>query len=65
MCALQHGSAAVIIFHNHPSGLSEPSQADIAVTRRLQAALALIDVKLLDHLIVAERLFSFSQAGLL
>jgi DNA repair protein RadC len=49
----------------HPSGASEPSSADEALTRRLKTILALIDVKVLDHLIVAERIFSFSTAGLL
>jgi DNA repair protein RadC len=62
---LTHGSASVIAYHNHPSGHAEPSQADELVTRRLREALALIDVRLLDHLIVAEKMFSFSQAGLL
>jgi DNA repair protein RadC len=49
----------------HPSGAAEPSQADQALTRRLKAALSLIDVEILDHLIVAERIFSFSAAGIL
>jgi DNA repair protein RadC len=62
---IAHGSAAVILYHNHPSGIAEPSSADEALTRRLKAALSLIDVKILDHLIVAERIFSFAQAGLL
>jgi DNA repair protein RadC len=62
---IKHRSASVILYNNHPSGASEPSQADQAVTRRLKAALSLIDVKILDHLIVAEQIFSFSQAGLL
>jgi DNA repair protein RadC len=57
--------SASVILCNHPSGASEPSQADQAVTRRLKAALSLIDVKILDHLIVAEQIVSFSQAGLL
>jgi DNA repair protein RadC len=62
---LSHGSASVILYHNHPSGVAEPSQADQTLTGRLKAALSLIDVKILDHLIVAERIFSFSAAGLL
>jgi DNA repair protein RadC len=49
----------------HPSGSSEPSAADEAVTRKLKSLLALIDVRVLDHLIVAEQIFSFSNAGLL
>src|SRR5712671_7842826 len=48
---LQHNAASVIVAHNHPSGVVQPSQADEGVTRRLRQALALIDVRLLDHLI--------------
>lgn len=51
--ALHFNAAAVIVGHNHPSGLAEPSSADRAVTCRLKQALALVDVRLLDHLIVA------------
>lgn len=51
---LFHNAAAVIMAHNHPSGLSEPSQADIALTRRLRQALALVDVRVLDHLIIGD-----------
>lgn len=50
--ALKLHANAIIIAHNHPSGLAEPSQADIAMTRQLKQALALVDVRLLDHLIV-------------
>jgi len=50
--ALRHGAAGVILAHNHPSGRSQPSPADKALTRTLQAALQLIDVRVLDHLIV-------------
>jgi DNA repair protein RadC len=57
---------AVIFAHNHPSGTAEPSQADRLVTRRLRDALALIEVKVLDHLIVGEtRCFSFADRGLI
>ena len=52
--ALSLNAAALIIAHNHPSGVTEPSQADIALTHRLRDALALVDVRLLDHLIVGE-----------
>jgi hypothetical protein len=52
-------------FHNHPSGLASASTADELITRRLRDALALIDVRVLDHLIVAESIFSFAEAGLL
>lgn len=51
--ALELNAAAVIFFHNHPSGNPEPSAADRAITVRLKQALALIDVRVLDHLIVA------------
>jgi DNA repair protein RadC len=49
---LKHNAAAVLLAHNHPSGYAEPSQADIAITRRLREALALIDVRVLDHFII-------------
>ena len=62
---IQHRSAAVICYHNHPSGSPEPSNADEQVTRRLREALSLIDVRLLDHLIVGETIFSFAEHGLL
>ena len=51
--ALQHNATAVIVAHNHPSGSTEPSAADRATTTRLKHALALVDVRLLDHIIVA------------
>jgi DNA repair protein RadC len=63
--ALAHNAAAVVLFHNHPSGLTEPSAADELITRRLREALALIDVRVLDHLIVAESVYSFAEHGLL
>jgi DNA repair protein RadC len=63
--ALAHNAAAVVLFHNHPSGLTEPSAADELITRRLGEALALIDVRVLDHLIVAESIYSFAEHGLL
>lgn len=50
--ALQHGAASVILAHNHPSGVAEPSAADTALTRQLQAALALLDIRVLDHFVV-------------
>lgn len=50
--ALMNRAAAVLLVHNHPSGVSEPSQADEMITRRLKEALALIDIRVLDHLIV-------------
>ncbi|AFJ02943.1 DNA repair protein RadC [Methylophaga frappieri] len=52
--ALKHHAAAVIFAHNHPSGIAEPSQADIQITQRLQQALSLIDVRVLDHIIIGD-----------
>lgn len=65
-CALKHNAAAVIFSHNHPSGVAEPSQADELITRRLRDALALIDIRVLDHFIVsAGQTMSFAERGLL
>jgi len=64
--ALLKSAAACIVYHNHPSGVKEPSQADELITARVKEALALIDVRLLDHLILAgPHVLSFSQKGLL
>ncbi|MBB5211653.1 RadC family protein [Microbulbifer hydrolyticus] len=64
--ALARGAAAVILAHNHPSGVSEPSQADIHITGRLKDALALVDIRVLDHLIVGEGAgCSFAERGLI
>ena len=52
--ALAHNAAAVIVGHNHPSGNPEPSAADRAVTARLKQALALVDLRLLDHFVIAD-----------
>lgn len=62
---LQANSAAVIFAHNHPSGFSEPSSSDIAITRKLIDALSLIDVKVLDHIIVGKDTMSFAERGML
>ncbi len=63
---MMHNSAAVILAHNHPSGVPEPSQADQAVTQRLKQALGLMDIRLVDHLIVGEGgCLSFAEHGLL
>ena len=63
--ALHHHAAAVILAHNHPSGCVEPSRADEALTQTLQAALALIDVRVLDHVIVAPgHALSMAERGL-
>jgi DNA repair protein RadC len=64
--ALAHNAAAVIVAHNHPSGVAEPSIQDQALTRTLAEALAIVDVKLLDHFIVAgASAVSFAERGLL
>ena len=63
---LRHNAAAVILAHNHPSGVPEPSHADEVLTSALKASLALVDVKVLDHLIIAgERVMSFAERGLI
>jgi DNA repair protein RadC len=63
--ALQHNAAGVILAHNHPSGSIEPSQADIALTAGLKAALSLVDVRVIDHFVVtAGRTLSMAQRGL-
>lgn len=65
--ALTHNAASVVFAHNHPSGLAEPSRADEMLTRDLKAALALVDVKLLDHFIVAGNAtpLSLAERGLI
>jgi DNA repair protein RadC len=64
--ALQHNAAAVIFAHNHPSGISEPSQADRHITDKLKQALALFDIRVLDHFIIGDGLpYSFAENGLL
>lgn len=63
--ALFHNAAAAIVAHNHPSGVAEPSRADEAITLRLKDALALIDVRLIDHIIVGETTVSLAERGLL
>jgi len=64
--ALMNGAAAVILYHNHPSGVAEPSSADRAITERLKKALDLIDVRVLDHLIVGDgRCESFAERGII
>ena len=63
--ALQKNAAVVIFAHNHPSGVAEPSRADENITRRLKEALALIDVRVLDHFIIGDDIVSFAERGLL
>jgi DNA repair protein RadC len=62
--ALQHNAASIILSHNHPSGNSEPSNADHALTQALQQALSLVDVRVLDHFVVAgKEVYSFAEHG--
>ncbi len=64
--ALAHGAAAVVLVHNHPSGVAEPSRADVRITARLKAALELVDVRVLDHLVVGDaEVTSLAERGLL
>jgi DNA repair protein RadC len=64
--ALQQNCAAVLFFHNHPSGVSEPSQADVQITQRLKDALSLVEIRVLDHVVVAtEGSVSFAERGLI
>jgi DNA repair protein RadC len=64
--ALSHNAAAVIFAHNHPSGIAEPSRADEILTQTLKQALALVDVKVLDHFVVGSgAALSFAERGLL
>ncbi|MFC3034405.1 DNA repair protein RadC [Pseudoalteromonas fenneropenaei] len=64
--ALKMNAAALILAHNHPSGVAEPSQADKLITNKLQQALALVDIQILDHLVVAGPCcVSFAERGLL
>lgn len=64
--ALHHGAAAIILAHNHPSGVAEPSRADEALTRNLQAALGLLDIRVLDHFIVTRAgCTSMAERGLI
>jgi DNA repair protein RadC len=65
-CALAHNAAAVILAHNHPSGMAEPSHADEVLTHSLKQSLSLVDIKVLDHFIVAgNSALSFAERGLL
>jgi DNA repair protein RadC len=64
--ALARNAAAVILAHNHPSGVAEPSQADKRITERLQAALDLVEVRVLDHMVVGDgEVISFAERGLI
>jgi DNA repair protein RadC len=62
---IENNASAVIFAHNHPSGVAEPSAADRQITQRLKEALALIDVRVLDHLVIGDDAVSFAERGLL
>lgn len=62
--ALYHNAAALILAHNHPSGIAEPSQSDRRITQRLIDALALVDIRILDHFVVGDgEVISFAERG--
>jgi DNA repair protein RadC len=61
--ALSANAAAVILAHNHPSGVVEPSTADKRITERIKSALALLDIRVLDHIIVGDSCYSFAESG--
>ena len=63
--ALKHNASAIILSHNHPSGVAIPSSADKQITKILVNALELIDVRILDHVIIGDDSFKFSEAGLI
>ena len=63
--ALQLNAAAVIVAHNHPSGEPEPSRADETITLRIKEALALVDIRLLDHIVVGDRCLSLAERGVM
>lgn len=63
--ALRHNAAAVIFAHNHPSGVTNPSEEDKRITRRLKEILAVVDVQVLDHIVVGEDTTSMAELGLL
>jgi DNA repair protein RadC len=60
---LARNSAAVVLYHNHVSGVSEPSAADEAITRHIKEVLTTLDVRVVDHLIVADPIYSFAEHG--
>lgn len=61
--ALAVNAGAVILAHNHPSGVSEPSEADKQITQRIKQSLALVDIRVLDHVIVGEQTISMAEIG--
>tara|TARA_E500000305_G_scaffold108525_1_gene111109 strand:+ start:1674 stop:2126 length:453 start_codon:yes stop_codon:yes gene_type:complete len=64
--ALEYNAAAIILGHNHPSGVTEPSAADRRITERINQAMQLLDIRVLDHVIVSTSVaFSFAEGGLI
>ena len=63
--ALKKNAASMIFAHNHPSGVAEPSHADEQITQRLKEALALVDIRVLDHFVIGDEVVSFAERGLL
>ena len=63
--AIKHNAVAIVLAHNHPSGLAEPSLSDREITQKLKEALQLIDVRVLDHFIIGDEIISFAEQGLL
>ncbi|MEW8428207.1 MAG: DNA repair protein RadC, partial [gamma proteobacterium symbiont of Ctena orbiculata] len=64
--ALEQNAAALIFAHNHPSGVAEPSRADRQITRRLKDALALVEIRVLDHIVIGEgEAVSLAQRGMI
>lgn len=61
--AIKHNANAVIFAHNHPSGMAQPSQSDIEITQSLKQALALVDIKVLDHLVIGDKVQSLAALG--
>ena len=63
--AIIHSAYAFVLVHNHPSGDTSPSEADLQLTKRVAAAAQILQIKFLDHVIVGQGYFSFQEAGLL
>ena len=63
--AIEKGAAACVLLHNHPSGVKDQSHADELITKRVAAALALIDVRVLDHIFAGDSVLSFAEMGLI
>ena len=61
--ALHHNSNAIILAHNHPSGIAEPSTSDRQITKRIVDACALLDIRVLDHMVIGDDIVSFAERG--